>query len=1536
MKKRFLILEVTAMMALGFAVIVNAAPNWSSYNFDIISSNSYGSGHYTYSHIANGKGVYGNANAFSLAWLINAPFTNSSAGWWLEGDAGGPYEFRGSGLFPDGFDNQSLNVEGTPNGDRGATIEPVNVVNGGMFFYEPDFGIAGVGFNLKWTRSYNSSLTTTNSLGFRWSHNYDWSLTPTTNVYIKGSFTNATPALYLAMGEGEARMLLKDDASNIWRNAVAPPLVVTVTSSGEYSLPLPSGYSCLFGTNGFIKEMSNAWNNALSFSYTNSGGLINLQKVTHSDGRALSFSYNSNRLSRVDSPLTNLWYQYYYNTGGELTGAVTHSSSGDFRSTYTYDTNSVHAMLQHQNPLGEVATYAYQTNASGQLTPMCIRVDVATNYYEHTVAYASGITAVTYSRGSTNAVYNYYYDLSSKMISRMDKPSDLNETTINNYDPLLQAKTLVQQGQMVSQTNDVWPNKSYSVTVQYPVNGNAAGTYIYGGISSGKGYYYHVFSDGQFTLSWTGTQWKLGSQGEQYYKTSGVYPDGGGWTRSDGSGVSINVTCLNNAITTTNVFSSTSSTFSQYDSKGLTTQFYPYYSTSSSLYWAFAWDTNWNTLISATDPEGHRAEWDYTNGSVRVERVYPATNQPVETHYAYTANGVLASITNANGHWVSYQSDCYGYPTQTVSQCGATNWMKWSILGHLKEIQLPGQSVDAGNFPNMIPRVITFDSNELGWVRKITYPDNTFETYAFNSVGALTNHVDVAGRTNILSWLPTKKLASTTRYLVDGGSNQAVTIGLAYDQQMNVLNIKDELGRAVESYQLDLQDRPVSVTNVESQVMKITWGLQEMVNQIVRFDGSTNTLAYDENSRVKQVIYPGETIAFGYYKNGLPMTTSNSFGVVSNAFDGANRLVSSKVSGLIPQAYMVNYGYYPAGQVSNVVSLAGTNSYGYDADERITTQSIAAPYGRKDSVSYSYNQINGQLAQITYSNGITCDYGYDIMDRLTAMTWRNASNQVLRSRGYSYTTAGMINRINSEDGGYVDYSYDSLDRLTREKQVNVNGQITTDIKYEFDLAGNRTKKTILDGSGNPFITVGYSLGITNRLASKSVIETNLAIRTDVGGYASEPIGTNDRFGVLWISNAVTGGVMVKPEVQGTNFWAYGLTVGMGTQKLVAAIRDMAGNVTQATNSPVLTVITNSSVQYNLAGCVTNITGTGPGYTRTVGLTWDSLYQVTTVTTNGGLAGSYKYDAAGRRSWAIENGLTNWFVYDGNQVVADLDEAGGMVKAYVWGPGIDNLLSMTVYGGTTNTYYALKDHLGSVLALTDGAGNIVESYRYDAWGRTTVYGANGAVLKASAVGNRYCWQGREYSFKAGLYYFRARWYEPVTGRWMSNDPIGISGGLNQYVFCGNNPINFVDPFGLDAVYLIDSHAVGGAGHAASAVGNNRTGWTYYSFGASGDHGETMHIGTLDNYSVRHYQTLEALRKDNPRYDKDIYYKSSERGDMAARREGNSHFNDSYWFIGQNCDDIASSILRAAGVDFPDRLRPNASYNKNVGNNEGGCK
>jgi len=84
---------------------------------------------------------------------------------------------------------------------------------------------------------------------------------------------------------------------------------------------------------------------------------------------------------------------------------------------------------------------------------------------------------------------------------------------------------------------------------------------------------------------------------------------------------------------------------------------------------------------------------------------------------------------------------------------------------------------------------------------------------------------------------------------------------------------------------------------------------------------------------------------------------------------------------------------------------------------------------------------------------------------------------------------------------------------------------------------------------------------------------------------------------------------------------------------------------------------------------------------------------------------------------------------------------------------------------------------------------------------------------------------------------------------------------------------------------------------------------------------------DNYTVRHYRTSIELRTDNPRYDSSICYKTSKEKDMAARREGNSHYNERYWFVGRNCDDVASMIIRAAGVDFKDRLRPIGTYNKN---------
>jgi RHS repeat-associated protein len=231
--------------------------------------------------------------------------------------------------------------------------------------------------------------------------------------------------------------------------------------------------------------------------------------------------------------------------------------------------------------------------------------------------------------------------------------------------------------------------------------------------------------------------------------------------------------------------------------------------------------------------------------------------------------------------------------------------------------------------------------------------------------------------------------------------------------------------------------------------------------------------------------------------------------------------------------------------------------------------------------------------------------------------------------------------------------------------------------------------------------------------------------------------------------------------------------------------------------------------HNSAGCVTNIVYSGASFSQNIGLTWNSQYQLVAVATNGVECERNGFDAVGRRVWNWDGTRTNYMIYDGVHVLAEVDSTGGLRRAYTHGPGVDNWLAMTVYtGATTKTYFYLTDIQGSVMAVVDETASVVESYRYDAWGRVLgVYDGNNNPLTQSAIGNKILWQGREYSWNTGLYYFRYRFYDPITGRWLSNDPIGISGGLNQYAFCESNPLNFRDPRGLSGWLAITAQDSG---------------------------------------------------------------------------------------------------------------------------------
>lgn len=143
-----------------------------------------------------------------------------------------------------------------------------------------------------------------------------------------------------------------------------------------------------------------------------------------------------------------------------------------------------------------------------------------------------------------------------------------------------------------------------------------------------------------------------------------------------------------------------------------------------------------------------------------------------------------------------------------------------------------------------------------------------------------------------------------------------------------------------------------------------------------------------------------------------------------------------------------------------------------------------------------------------------------------------------------------------------------------------------------------------------------------------------------------------------------------------------------------------------------------------------------------------------------------------------------YLYNGLNLLEEVDNSGNVLAKYTQDTGIDQPLSEVRSGATS--YYE-QDALGSVTSLSNGSGALVNTYSYDSFGKLTT--------STGTITNPFQYTGREFDFETGLYFYRARYYDSTAGRFESEDPISFRGGTDFYKYAENNPINLIDPLGL---------------------------------------------------------------------------------------------------------------------------------------------
>jgi RHS repeat-associated protein len=702
-------------------------------------------------------------------------------------------------------------------------------------------------------------------------------------------------------------------------------------------------------------------------------------------------------------------------------------------------------------------------------------------------------------------------------------------------------------------------------------------------------------------------------------------------------------------------------------------------------------------------------------------------------------------------------------------------------------------------------------SNALGHTTQFTRYDANGRVLEIVDVNGVISQFtyDLRGRL-----LTSSRGTETTQYQYDPVGNlirvtqpDGVYLEYDYDNASRLIRIRDARSNQIE-YTLDKASNITNISMSGSGGLKYqqqrVYDALSRVQNIINASNNSTTLKYDASGNLtSEIDAKNQTTSQTY--DGLDQfkqRTDALSGKINYTFDAQGNLTSVKdprnnttsykynafgdlVEQTSPDTGKTTFAYDAAGnRISSTDARGVTQTYVYDALNRLTA--IQYP-SATENITYRYDgallpandsvYAKGQLTSLVMSS-MQWDFIYNAQGQLSKK--RVQLLNLNSSTEYVYNTAGRVTRVIYPSGRIVNYDYDASGNISSIRTQSNSNATETLVMSNVNYLPFGPAESFTYGNG---LTHSQTYDLNYRLTS-----------IQVGGILHRDYVYDAVSNITGITNNVS-----NTESQTLNYDALNrLTSALGGYGNLIYTYDAVGNrLTESRNSVVdtysyattsnrLNSITrsagNRSFTYDAAGNPTQRTSDD---NNTHNNTFNNANRLSNVNVNGSLAATYTYNPLGQRVVkTLANGSKEIYHYDeAGQLLSVTDASGTTQREYIY------FGNQQIAMFSNNTlYYIHNDHLNTPQVVTNQSQQVVWMGNYEPFGKLAANQSNSIEIFSR-------FPGQYFDAETNLYYNYFRDYDPSIGRYIESDPIGLAGGINTYGYVSGNPLKYVDPLGM---------------------------------------------------------------------------------------------------------------------------------------------